>query len=236
MTAMTQHRPWAATAAVALVIALLAAGCNSDPEEPRRERDGRAVVAVIGDSYMAGFGASSAENSMGPQMAGRLHMDLANFAVGGTGYLNGGPYGGNQSYQVQAGSAIVADANLYVVEGALNDWSLIYVDKTATLDDLKAAAGALYERLADEEGTDNVVVVGPSWPYESEDPGIVEVNDALKAEAEAAGLAYVDALEENWINTENNDEYIGPDMVHPNDLGHTYLGRKFATAISDLRE
>jgi lysophospholipase L1-like esterase len=220
---------------VLALVGVLAAGCGgSEPVEPRAPRDG-AVVAVIGDSYMAGFGASTAEHGMAPLLADRLDLDLANFAVGGTGYVNGGAFGGVQSYPVQAGSAIAADANLYLVEGGLNDWLAVYKDKTADLADVTDAAGELYRRLVEEEGADHVIVMGPIWPYDAPDPGIEELNDALRAEAEAAGLDYIDAYGQRWINAYNNDQYIGPDLAHPNDLGHIYLARKIAGAVGDLR-
>ena len=228
----------AAALTLACVLAPALAGCDSGDDgttEQRRVRDGRAVVAVIGDSYMAGFGVTDADQGMAVLMSHRLGMDLVNLAVGSTGYVNGGMNGGTQSYPVQADSAIAADANLYVVEGALNDWAAIYRDGTATLDDLAAAAKDVYARLVEQAGKDNVIVVGPIWPTDAVDPTIYDVDDVLKREATLAGLDYIDPLEENWITPSNNDQYIGPDGAHPNVLGHLYIARKLADAIKDAR-
>lgn len=233
MTSSPRRR--AATAFLVLVALPATGGCGSaDPQETRRERDGRAVVAVVGDSYMAGFGVTSADEGMAVLMADRLDMDLANFAVGGTGYVNGGQ-SGTQSYAVQANSAVAADANLYLVEGALNDWQAIYQAHTSDLDALSEAARSLYKRLVDATGAGNVIVVGPIWPYDESDAGIGEVNDVLKREAAAAGLDYIDPLEEGWITPDNNNQYIGPDLAHPSTLGHIYLARKLAAAVRSLR-
>jgi lysophospholipase L1-like esterase len=226
-------------AVLALVSVLGLAACNGDdggaPTEGRRERTGRPVVAVIGDSYMAGFGVTDADQGMAVLMSHRLGMDLVNVAVGSTGYVNGGANGGVQSYPVQTQSAIAADANLYIVEGALNDWAAIYRDGTASLDDLSAAADKVYTELVDAAGKDNVIVVGPIWPTDDVDPGVYAVDELLKQEAGLAGVDYIDPLEEGWINASNNDQYIGPDGAHPNVLGHLYIARKLADAIQDLR-
>jgi lysophospholipase L1-like esterase len=224
-------------APLVLVSLLGLVGCNGDdggPSEPRRERTGP-VVAVIGDSYMAGFGVTNADQGMAVLMSHRLGMDLVNVAVGSTGYITGGANGGVQSYPVQTESAIAADANLYVVEGALNDWATIYQGGTATLDDLAAAAGQVYGELVDAAGKDNVIVVGPIWPTDTVEQTIYDVDDVLKREAQRAGVDYIDPLEEGWITPSNNDQYIGPDGAHPNVLGHLYIARKLAEAIQDLR-
>jgi lysophospholipase L1-like esterase len=233
-----QRRAAAAlTLACVLAPVLGLSACDSGDggsDEPRRARDGRAVVAVIGDSYMAGFGVTDADQGMAVLMANGLGMDLVNVAVGSTGYLDGG-LSGNQTYAVQASSAIAADANLSVVEGALNDWQLIYQDAGGDLDKLADAAKDLYARLVEQAGKDNVIVVGPIWPTDTVDPTIYDVDDVLKREATLAGLDYIDPLEENWINPSNNDQYIGPDGAHPNALGHLYIARKLADAIKDAR-
>jgi lysophospholipase L1-like esterase len=193
------------------------------------------VIAVIGDSYMSGYGMPTPDKGMASLMADHLGMKLDNFAVGTTGYVSKGPSADDHSYPVQAKAAIAAHADLYIVEGGLNDWALVYKDKTLDLDALRQAVHSLYQRLIAAEGADNVIVVGPVWPYDIDAPGISEVNDLLKSEAAAAGLGFVDPFGEEWITPENNDQYIGPDLAHPNELGQVYLGRKLADAIDALR-
>jgi lysophospholipase L1-like esterase len=222
---------------LALVCVLGVVGCDSgdgDPSAPDSDPAGRQVVAVIGDSYMAGFGVANANQGMAVVMANRLGMDLVNLAVGSTGYINGG-LSQTQSYPVQASSAIAAHPSLYLVEGALNDWAAIYKYGMSDLGAFATAAKELYARLVAEAGADNVIVVGPIWPTDEAPPQIYDIDRVLQRETELAGVDYIDPLAESWITPSNNDQYIGPDGLHPNVLGHQYIARRLADAIEELR-
>lgn len=218
----------ASGASVLAFVVATSIGCDST--EPAQVGGQEKLVAVIGDSYMAGIGVTQADQGMAVKLAEDLNMKLANFAVGGTGYITGG-ISGTQTFAVQADSALATGADLYIVEGALNDWVTIYQRQTDDLDGFKRAVRTLYEELAAGAGGADVVVVGPIWPDGNPDAGILAIRDILKEQARDAGLTFIDPLAEEWVTPQNAADYMGPDLIHPNETGHAYIAQRIADAI-----
>lgn len=228
-------RPLRSLASGALVLAFVWAttfGCGNDRAA---ETEGHEpFVAVIGDSYMAGFGVTQADQGMAVKLAEDLDMKLANFAVGGTGYITGG-ISGTQSFGAQADSALATGADLYIVEGALNDWTAIYQNRVADLNTLTEAVSTLFRHLAAGAGGSDIVIVGPVWPDGKPDAGILAIRDILQEQAREAGLIFIDPLAEEWVTPQNTAEYIGPDLIHPNEAGHAYIAQRIADTIEETR-
>jgi lysophospholipase L1-like esterase len=227
-------RPAIGPALGLLLVAVAAQGCGDDnaatlPDETPRH----GVVAIVGDSYMAGADPADPGSGMAGQVAEDLGMNLANFAFGGTGYLRGGPTN-DYAYGAQATLALKSKADLYIVDGGANDFLDIYTDGSKDLDDLAVAAREVYTELKDGAGKAEVVVVGPIWPAVPADPGILEMRDVLKQEADAAGLAFIDPIAEQWLTADNLDELIGADDIHPSVSGNSYFAEHIADAIDAL--
>ncbi|MCW2797196.1 SGNH/GDSL hydrolase family protein [Nocardioides sp.] len=218
-------------AAVGLALLAAVSGCNdNNPAEPGDTAPKHGLVAIIGDSYMAGADPADPGSGMAGKVADDLGMYLSNFSIGGTGYLRGGPTG-TEEYGTQAKLAVKSKANLYVVYGGANDWIGIYQGGSQTLDELATAARGVFATLSNVARKAHVVIVGPIWPPVTPDPGILKIRDVLKQEAEAAGLTFIDPIAEGWLTVDNLDDLIGPDNIHPSAAGNIYFAKKIADAV-----
>jgi lysophospholipase L1-like esterase len=175
--------------------------------------DGPPVIAVYGDSYSAG----SDEGGNGPagwpaRLADRLDVEVRLHAVQGARYV-GGSGGGTFLEQVQG--APEPDADVVVIFGSRNDTG-------APSEEITAQAAATYDAVRSASPDADLVVIGPAWSDEAVPADTFLARDAVLAAAEAAGLPFVDPLEEGWFF--GRLELIGADAIHPTDQGHAYLG------------
>ncbi|MCW2765601.1 MAG: lysophospholipase L1-like esterase [Nocardioides sp.] len=212
-----------------VLLAVAVSGCKDETAAVPDDTPRHGLVAIIGDSYMAGADPSDPGSGMAGKVADDLGMNLSNFSVGGTGYLRGGLTGA-QEYDAQATLSLTSDADLYIVYGGANDWIAIN-EGSQSLDDLATAARGVFTKLGDGARKADVVVVGPIWPAVTPDPGILEIRDVLKREAEAAGLTFIDPIEEQWLTADNLEEVIGADNIHPSAAGNIYFGQRVADAV-----
>lgn len=182
-------------------------------------------------SYLSGI-AQMATSLLGwgvPYMAGQ----------GGTGYVNDGgggslaPFG--DSNRVSRVAAVNPD--VLMIMGSTNDNS----SSAATI---QANAYALYSTLQAQLPQTKILVVGPQSRGVNNDVANSYTNcAAVKAAAQAAGLPFLDMLNEGWITgagiygtttgVGNGDLFMGADNVHLQQAGCEYVARRIAAWIAD---
>ncbi len=171
-------------------------------------------VVVIGDSWSAGLGLAQPVRSWPSRLPGRVHV--AGFS--GSGFSASASPCGPVSFADRAG-AVVAGADLVVVEGGLNDWD--HSDA-----EIRAGFARLVEVLR-AAGVPRVVVVGPA-SAPSRAARIPHV-DALLAElSDQHGVGYV-------TTTDLDLSYLDDDL-HLTYAGHAEFGDAVADRIAGLAQ
>lgn len=184
-------------------------------------------IAVIGDSYTAGFedtgrGAANWTERAWQNLAGRgayVSADVA--AEGGAGYGvrgNRGALFGDLTRR-----AVQPDDALVVFFGSRNDQDV----EPGELSRLIADTLGLARRTAPGA---RMLVIGPPWPTADVPGNVWRIRDVLSIEARVVGAEFIDPLAERWFV--GRPDLIGPDGVHPTDAGHAYLADKIAPLIA----
>lgn len=204
---------------------------ESGPSQLQPDTDDRPpVLAILGDSYLEGTGAVSEDRSMAMQLNTALGTLVANRSAGGTGYVSDGPFN-RLPYRQRIDELLAADADIYLIEGGLNDYATIYERGVSDLGDLRVAARKVFAGVRKGDPDAEVVVVGPFWPTGEPVDGILAIRDVIEAEADAAGVPFIDPLAEEWLTPQNTDRLIGPDGTHPNQAGHDYLADRLVASV-----
>jgi lysophospholipase L1-like esterase len=184
-------------------------------------------IAVIGDSYTAGFeetgrGAANWTERTWQILAGRgtyVRADVA--AEGGAGYAvrgnQGGLFGDLTARVVQPDDALV------VFFGSRNDQDV----EPGQLTRLVADTLGLARRTTPSA---RMLVIGPPWPTVDVPGNVWRIRVILSTEARVVGAEFVDPLAEGWFV--GRPELIGPDGVHPTDAGHAYMADKIVPLIA----
>lgn len=175
------------------------------------------LLTVIGDSYSSG---QPGIGGIGPRgwpaiVATRLGGDLQNWAVGGTGYVNGA---GGHTFPIRA-QITSPESQTVIVFGSLNDQAFSPAA-------VGTAAAATYQRVRDRAPDARLLVIGPQYPNAQRPADLLAVRDAVRTAATNAGADFVDPLAEGWFD--NRPDLIGSDGWHPTDLGHIYLADRIS--------
>ncbi len=184
-------------------------------------------VAVIGDSYTAGFedtgrGAANWTARAWQTLAGRgIYVSADVAAEGGAGYAVRGNRGG--LFGDLTARAVQPDDALVVFFGSRNDQDVEPGELTRLVADTLSLARrtTLSARM---------LVIGPPWPTADVPANVWRIRDILSAEARVVGAEFVDPLAERWFV--GRPELIGPDGVHPTDAGHAYMADKIVPLIA----
>ena len=183
-------------------------------------------IAVIGDSYTAGFdGAGSGPRSWTAQawklLARRgvdVQADVA--AEGGAGYGQPGNHG--SIFQDLTARAVRRNDVLVVFFGSRNDQPV----NPAQFPGMAASAFHLARFVAPDA---RVLVIGPPWPTATPPPAVLTIRNSLQAQAAAVGATFIDPIDAGWFV--GRPDLIGHDGVHPTDAGHLYMAEKIAPLI-----
>lgn len=200
---------------------------TAEPSRVAAAIDPGSDVLIIGDSYTKGSGSYDARHGWAQDIVADMGWDATIDGVGGTGYVNTGPYGSTRfTYSARIGTHRDLDPDLVLVQGSQNDW-LVGADRLRT-----AVESTL--RRAQQQWPDAVVVaLGPSAP-QPRAQGTTGINAAVAAGARAAGVTFVDPLDRQWFTASNSPGYAAPDEQHLNDAGYRYLAERVESTLRSL--
>jgi lysophospholipase L1-like esterase len=129
-------------------------------------------------------------------------------------------------------AVVAADPDVVVVAGGTND-----VFQGYRPDDVGRAAQQLLTDLRTGLPAATLVVLGP-FPPTFEAVGAPDpTRDAVRAAAESAGAAFLDAggIVAAAVHDRSEwDRYISPDGLHPNELGYSVLADALAADLQVL--
>jgi len=171
---------------------------------------------VIGDSISAG----SNNAILWADVVGKAkNLPVTMAAKGGSGYTQE-----TKPLSAQVNDAAKSGPSVVVVIAGRND-------RLASADSVGTAAKQLFATLKSTLPRAKVVVVGPVWGTSEIPPTMVEGNKAMKAEADAAGFPFLDALNEKWLS---DPALVQQDRVHPTDAGQQRLGDIMTQKLAEL--
>lgn len=224
-------------AAVALVLSLTATltGCSADKAAEARS-DGQAqrpsVVAFLGDSYTAGIGTTTKDQTYAAFTAQELGWQVIVAGQAGTGLLAPGHDDNTFERLYEKQLAWRPAPDMVVIAGGHNDWP--YPPQLE-----QTAATKLMGRLRQRWPSTHLVMVGPMWGSADPRTEALSIRDALKSAAKEESVPFIDPLAEHWVTgsrdsgTGNAPTYILGDDTHPNRAGHWYFADRLA---ADLRK
>ena len=180
---------------------------DKDASQPLR-------IAVVGDDYAAGVQNRVVWPTL---MAQRNGWSVDNFALPDAGFAADGKGGHAFTYQVDRAQA--ANPRIILIVGGIAD--------TGLADAGPISVGAVDAINKIVLGGQQALVVGPTW-YETPVPeSVVRVSDAVRKEAENAGVPYLDALDPPLLT----EDEMRPDLSGPNDDGQSVLADKIGAWI-----
>lgn len=195
------------------------------PPEP-----GVTYVAIIGDSFTSGSSSDGKGPNGWPSIVTSMLQNQgikikpAVGAKSGSGYVRHSTQG-SVPFVNQVGQVVGTKSSLVIIFGSPYDQTVLprlaeqFTSSVKhTLEEAKRAAPAA-----------KLLIIGPAWVQPNPSPGILQVRDIVKAEAEAAGAAFVDPLAEDWFA--GHPELVGANGDSPDDEGHLLMAEKIAPIV-----
>jgi lysophospholipase L1-like esterase len=200
------------------------------------------VAAVVGDSNVAQTGVTKPNGGFAINLGKLLGWsDVREIGLGGTGWINQGAFASTFGDATRVADAVAANPTVLIVTGSTNDnASTAAAITAAVLAGLQAYRTAL-PRVP-------IIVAGVQPGASGPSASVLANEAAVKAAWTAWGDAnswFVDISNDTqgaWISgtghqgatsgNGNSNVYVGTaDTVHPGQVGHEYLGRRWAAAI-----
>jgi lysophospholipase L1-like esterase len=167
-------------------------------------------VAVLGDSFAAGSGASTSDTGWVRVMAKERDWQVTNLAAPGVGYARARANAGSYVTRVQA--VVAADPALVLITGGANDIGLppesVSKAVTDTVGGIRAGAPSAV-----------IVIVTPWWDQRPADSRFAAVIDRVKRAATDSGATWLDTGQP----LTGRSELLTADGLQPNDQGHRAL-------------
>lgn len=211
--------------------AVILAGCNSIPASNQASAapaEATDQVVVIGDSLSTGYGTR-------PELAWPVLLQedytnahrpvhITNAAQNGSGYLSVGA--DEETFESEIAGSVTSTTDLVLLFGSENDMG---TDPTT----LERTAADAFARIKSAAPRAAIVVVGPPSYTDSPEAERLDVRDAIRSAADAAGASFIDPIADQWIMGQV-ENLIGPDGDHPSEAGQRYLAAKMAAIVSSL--
>lgn len=173
-------------------------------------------IAVLGDSYAEGLYIYSPLAAFPYALGKKRGSHVTVHGVGGTGYVAGGPCGG-QHLATRLDAALAAHPRMLIVQAGINDRG-----KTGVGD----AAETLFAEAKRKSPETAIVAVGPFAPAAATGVELDQVAAEVEKAARAADVVYVDPRGWSFPLTE--------DKLHPTETGHIKIGQRLAAELPPL--
>lgn len=215
--------------AVLVAAAVVAAAPVAIQPGPQADTEPDQIVAVmIGDSYTAGAGASSAATRWSTLAAQRLGWIEVNMAYGGTGYLHAVPSPTSTtacardycpSYAELLDEVAAVGPDVVVVNGGRNEAGV--VDSA-----WHAGVAQFFVDLRAALPTAGIVATSPIWDDDPPPAALDAMRATIRTAVQSVGGSYVD-LRDPLLG---QPALVAADGVHPNDDGHRAIADAFLGA------
>jgi lysophospholipase L1-like esterase len=172
---------------------------------------GSVKVAVLGDSYAAGEHLPDPSTGWVPTLAKSEKWAVGLDAIGGTGFLNGGPCV-THNFASRIADVVSSKPQLLIIQGGLNDHGR----------DAETETKAVTKILDQAKAIKTVIVIGPADTPKVTDEAPTDA--AIKDATETAGRTYISAL--GWHDL----TYID-DGLHLTPEGHAAYARHVAAEL-----
>lgn len=222
-------------AALLLSLTALITGCSPDDAaqaKPGGEPRHVSVVAFLGDSYTAGIGDTTRDETYAALTAQKLGWQVIVAGHAGTGLLAPGRDGNTFSRAFEKQLAWRPAPDMAIIVGGHNDWPY-----PPSLEETTATR--LIDQMRKRWPRTHMLMVGPMWGSAEPRTEVLGIRDAWKRTAKKANLPFIDPLAERWITgsrdsgTGNAPRYILKDNTHPTPAGHRYFADRL---VADLRK
>lgn len=178
-------------------------------------------VAVIGDSYTSGAGATPWPKLVWQRLAhDGITVEAHVRGEGGSGYVTPGHQG--TTFGQRVAQVVGPGDQVVVFFGSRND-------RHADHRELADRARDAFEQANQRAPQAKLLVIGPVWPSAPAPPEIIAVRDVLCEQATRAGAAFVDPVAEGWLV--DRPDLIQDDGIHPNDVGQAVLAESITSSI-----
>lgn len=117
----------------------------------------------------------------------------------------------------QVRELVAPNTRIVVMSGSIND-------VVAQPNEVAAAAREAYHLVSELAPGALLIVIGPTWGSSKPSDEILLTRDAVRDAAEAAHAHFVDPIQDDWF-TNGEPGLIGPDGVHPTDLGNQRIAQ-----------
>lgn len=196
---------------------------NASVWKPYESR--RPLGWAMGDSYTFGTGALEVTHAHIDVMAELLGMDILKDGVGSSGWTGG--TAGTPAARVATRLVPITKTPDFIF------WALGYNNGGGTPDPVPVIAGMSAGLAAAKAAQPNVpqIVFGPATP-QGPSAGLSTIETAMIGVCATYGAHFISM--QGWVTVANRGYYTGTDLVHPNAVGHEYLGQRMARAVDAL--
>lgn len=167
-------------------------------------------VSFIGDSYMAGTGATVAANRWTSKYCAAAGLTEENLANGGSGYVNNGAAG---NFVAQS-NGVSPDSTLAIICGGINDAPLLPTQATIT-----AAVAAIVANIKTRAPRARIVFISPMWFHTSPSVDLMTMDGLIGTAVRLAGARYIENA--MWLRVDRVE--LSPGDGHPNDAGYALI-------------
>jgi acyl-CoA thioesterase-1 len=221
-----------ANALCAAVVLLIISGCSTpaifaptSANAPSPSGPSSKEVLIFGDSYTAGVGADvPTSQGYAYLVSGLTGWTVTVDGVGGTGYVN--PGGANHTYQNRITATNYGDRfDMIVMQGSTND------DGREGLSSAVALTVALVKSKYPHA---LIVLVGPVSFAGTPTVARPSVDSTLRASANAAGVAYISPIAQQWFTLDSRTTLLNQTNFHPNAAGYRVYALKLVGALYEV--
>ena len=191
--------------------------------QPQQREPQATTAAFVGDSYVAGTGATRPSKRWSSQVAQQMGWKEINFGQAGTGYVNPGDSPDESALPQRVKSVIAAHPDVVVVSTGLNDVAGGYSKR-----EVRTAVNQTYRRLRAGLPQARIVAVAPLWPDDSPPAKLTRISKAVKSAAARVDAEYVQTRP--WYD--DLSQRLAPDGLHPDNAGYRMLANKVSAALS----